>query len=58
MAVALPGCVRGRPTVGLDAPTNVCEVSAAEAVERASVVAVRPPVDGMNACERASQRIE
>ena len=58
MAPALPGCVQGRPDVGLKAATNVCEVSAAEAVEQVSVVAVTPRVDGMLACKRASQRVE
>jgi len=58
MAPALPGCVHGRPVVGLEAATNVCEVSAAVAVERALVVPVRPPVDGMIACERARQGVE
>ncbi len=58
MTLTLPGCVHGRPVVGLEAATNVCEASAAEAVERVSVVAVRPRGHGMIACERARQRVE
>jgi hypothetical protein len=58
MPPALPGCVPGRPVVGLEPATNVCEVSAAEAVEQVSVVAVRPTADGVIACERARQKVE
>lgn len=58
MSLALPGCVHGRPVTGLEPATNVCAVSAAEAVERVSVAAVSPRVDGMTACEFERQGVE
>ncbi len=58
MALALSGCVHGQTAIGLEAATDVCEVNAAEAIRRVSAAAVRPPVDGMIACESASQRVE